>query len=114
TYLSGAFERVAVMLSVAKSHKSGQTSRSAGPSAPAEENRSRSGTGGHDRNTAPEYFGSMGVAHGPLRRRHSGKGRAVPEPLPVDPSFFVLLGSSQIYGRCARRGDMISTKLQGQ
>src|SRR6266446_8787870 len=30
--------------------------------------------GGHDRNTAPEYFGLMGVAQGPLRRRHSGKG----------------------------------------
>src|SRR5262249_32343585 len=29
----------------------------------------------------------MGVAHGPLRRRHSGKGRAVPERLPVDPYF---------------------------
>jgi hypothetical protein len=34
------------------------------------------GPGGRDRNTAPEYFGSMGVAHGPLRRRHSGKGSA--------------------------------------
>src|SRR5215831_13727753 len=43
--------------------------------------------GGHDRNTAPEYFGLMGVAHGPLRRRHSGKGRAVPERLPVDRSL---------------------------
>ena len=31
----------------------------------------------------------MGVAHGPLRRRHSGKGCAVPERLPVDRSFFV-------------------------
>src|SRR5262249_35787116 len=40
-------------------------------------------------NTAPEYFGLMGVAHGPLRRRHSGKGRAVPERLPIDRSFFV-------------------------
>src|SRR5262249_2116528 len=47
------------------------------------------GPGGHDRNTAPEYFGLMGVAHGPLRRRHSGKGRAVPERLPIDRSFFV-------------------------
>jgi hypothetical protein len=43
------------------------------------------GPGGHDRNTAPEYFGLTGVAHGPLRRRHSGKGRAVPERRPVDP-----------------------------
>ena len=43
------------------------------------------GPGGHDRNTAPEYFGLMGVAHGPLRRRHSGRGRAVPERPPVDP-----------------------------
>ena len=34
--------------------------------------------GGHDRNTDPEYFGLMGVAHGLLRRRHSGKGRAFP------------------------------------
>ena len=29
----------------------------------------------------------MGIARGPLRRRHSGKGRAVPERLPVDPYF---------------------------
>jgi hypothetical protein len=29
----------------------------------------------------------MGVARGPLRRRHSGKGRAVPERLPVGPYF---------------------------
>src|SRR6266516_3669802 len=27
----------------------------------------------------------MGVAHGSLRRCHSGKGRAVPERTPVDP-----------------------------
>src|SRR6516164_7785198 len=47
------------------------------------------GPGGHDRNTAPEYIGLMGVAHGPLQRRHSGIGRAVPERLPVDRSFFV-------------------------
>src|SRR5215831_20889850 len=46
------------------------------------------GPGGHDRNTAPEYFGLMGVAHGPLRKRYSGKGRVVPERLPVDPSSF--------------------------
>src|SRR5262245_27551083 len=31
----------------------------------------------------------MSVAHGPLQRRHSGKGRAVPKRLPVDRSFFV-------------------------
>src|SRR5215470_5088395 len=49
------------------------------------------GPGGHDRNTAPEYFGLMGVAHGPLRRRHSGRGRAVPERSPVDPGRFVSL-----------------------
>src|SRR5215472_13559234 len=42
------------------------------------------GPGGHDRTTAPEYFELMGVAHGPLRRCHSGKGRAVPERPPVD------------------------------
>jgi hypothetical protein len=36
-------------------------------------------------NTTPEYIGSMGGEYGPLRRRHSGKGRAVPERLPVDP-----------------------------
>src|SRR5262245_33135697 len=54
------------------------------------------GPGGHDRITAPEYFGLMGVAHGPLRRRHSGKGRAVPERLPVDPNH-----SSS---RCVQRG----------
>jgi hypothetical protein len=29
-------------------------------------------------NTTPEDIGSMGGEYGPLRRRHSGKGRAVP------------------------------------
>jgi hypothetical protein len=33
----------------------------------------------------------MGGEYGPLGRRHSGKGRAVPGALPVDPSFFVSL-----------------------
>src|SRR5215510_10314752 len=51
------------------------------------------GPGGHDRNTAPEYFGLMGVVHGPLRRRHSGKGRAVPERPPVDPYSLLRLGT---------------------
>ena len=36
-------------------------------------------------------IGSMGGEYGPLGRRHSGKGRAVPGALPVDPSFFVSL-----------------------
>ena len=54
------------------------------------------GAGGDNRNTAPEYFGLMGVAHGPLRKRYSGKGRAVPERLPVDPSSsFASLCSAQ-------------------
>jgi hypothetical protein len=53
------------------------------------------GPGGRDGNTAPEYFGLMDVAHGPLRRRHSGKGRAVPER-PVNPNH-----SSS---RCVQRG----------
>ena len=52
------------------------------------------GPGGHDRNTAPEYFGLMGVAHGPLRRRHSGRGRAVRERAPVDPSSFASVRST--------------------
>jgi hypothetical protein len=43
------------------------------------------GAGGNDRNTAPEHFGLMGVAHGPLRRRHGGKGRAVPARPSADP-----------------------------
>src|SRR5262249_27761815 len=38
----------------------------------------------------------MGVVHGPLRRRHSGKGRAVPARPPVDPNH-----SSS---RCVQRG----------
>jgi hypothetical protein len=45
------------------------------------------GPGGH---TTPEDIGSMGGEYGPLRRRHSGRGRAVPGrcPLiPVVPSF---------------------------
>jgi len=38
----------------------------------------------------------MGVVHGPLRRRHSGKGCAVPERPPVGPNH-----SS---ARCVQRG----------
>ena len=37
----------------------------------------------------PNTLDWMGVAHGPLWRRHSGRGRAVPERPPVDPSPFV-------------------------
>ena len=33
-------------------------------------------------NTTPEDIGSMGGEYGPLRRRHSGKGRAVPGRCP--------------------------------
>src|SRR6266446_9511409 len=43
--------------------------------------------------TALEYFGLMGVVHGPLRRRHSGKGRAVPERPPVDPYSLLRLAT---------------------
>src|SRR5207244_10372608 len=35
----------------------------------------------------------MGVVHGPLRRRHSGKGRAVPERPPVDPYSLLRLAT---------------------
>src|SRR5215471_4241932 len=73
-------------IGLGENYGAGGTDQAAGRSA------SRySGPGGHDRNTAPEYFGLMGVAHGPLRRRHSGKGRAVPERPPVDPGRFVSL-----------------------
>jgi hypothetical protein len=41
-----------------------------------------SDVGGNNRNTAPEYFGLMGVA---LAAAKAGKGRAVPERLPFDP-----------------------------
>jgi hypothetical protein len=37
-------------------------------------------------NTTPEDIGSMGGEYGPLRRRHSGKGRAVPGRCPSIPS----------------------------
>ena len=43
------------------------------------------GAGGNNRNTAPEYFGLMGVAHGPPRR----KGRAVPARPFADPPSLV-------------------------
>jgi hypothetical protein len=32
--------------------------------------------------TTPEYIGSMGGEYGPLGRRHSGRGRAVPVRCP--------------------------------
>ena len=70
----------AMWIGLRENYGAGGTDQAAGRSA------SRySGPGGHDRNTAPEYFGLMGVAHGPLRSRRSGKGRAVPERPPVDP-----------------------------
>jgi hypothetical protein len=42
------------------------------------------GAGGNDRNTAPEYFGLM-ASHRAAAKARSGKGRAVPERLHVDP-----------------------------
>src|SRR5262249_3211887 len=70
----------AMWIGLTESRSAGGTDQAAG-CGPAR----YSGLGGHDRTTAPEYFGLMGVAHGPLRRCHSGKGRAVPERPPVDP-----------------------------
>jgi hypothetical protein len=46
----------------------------------------------------------MGVVHGPLRRRHSGKGRAVPERSPVDlPSLADPIGGIVMNTAVARR-----------
>ena len=43
------------------------------------------------RGVIPPNIGSKGGASGPLRGRHSGKGRAVPEAPSVDPSWFAAL-----------------------
>src|SRR5262245_18728884 len=48
----------------------------------------------------------MGVAHGPLRKRYSGKGRAVPERLPVDPSSFFASLENRGSGGRDRTGDL--------
>ncbi len=53
-------------------------------------------------------IGSMGGEYGPLGRRHSGKGRAVPERLPVDPYFVmralcVAKASGTLCGAVAKR-----------
>jgi hypothetical protein len=37
-----------------------------------------------------------GQRYGPLPRRHSGKGSAVPERLPVDLSFFAPFGAGPL------------------
>src|SRR5262249_56176220 len=73
-----------------------------------------SGAGGYDRrNTAPEYFGLMGIARGPLRRRHSGKGRAVPERLPVDP-YFVMRALSVAKASRSLCGAVANRELPGE
>jgi hypothetical protein len=53
----------------------------------------------------PECSGSMGGERGPLRRRHSGKGRAVPErccpsvPLPHSPAIHPGIGMNTAAAR---------------
>jgi hypothetical protein len=53
-----------------------------------------SGPARYDRNTATEYFGSIGVAHGLLRRRHSGKAMSFPSDCPLILTPFFSLHSS--------------------
>ena len=69
--------------------------------------------GGDHRNTTPEYFGLMGVARGPLRRRHRGKGRAVPERLPVDP-YFVMRALSVAKASRSLCGAVANRELPGE
>src|SRR5262245_8038738 len=61
----------------------------------------------------------MGVAHGPLRRRHSGKSCVVPERPPVDPYSLLRLATQRTYGARAtperlrassRDGEMVMTE----
>src|SRR5262249_12723990 len=52
-------------------------------------------------------IGSTGGECGQLRRRHSGKGRAVPERLPVDPYFVMrALSAANASGVCAVRSEI--------
>src|SRR6516165_10128167 len=55
----------------------------------------------------------MGVARGPLRRRHSGKGRAVPERLPVDP-YFVMRALSVAKASRSLCGAVANRELPGE
>src|SRR5262249_58717848 len=73
--------------------------------------------------TTPEYIGSMGGECGLLRRRHSGKGRAVPGRCPSIPSRSSFRFARPIYaagcsavvpahaGRLLERGDQVASIL---
>jgi len=74
-------------------------------------------------NTTPEDIGSMGGEYGPLRRRHSGKGRAVPGRCPSIPSRSSFRCARPIYatgfsavvpahaGRLLERRDQVASIL---
>ena len=58
------------------------------------------GAGGNDRNTAPEYFGLMGVA---LAAAKAPERKSVPERLHVDPPSLADLGGIVMNTAMARR-----------
>src|SRR5215468_3508291 len=58
-------------------------------------------------------IGSTGDECGQLRRRHSGKGRAVPERLPVDP-YFVMRALSVAKASRGLCGAVANRELPGE
>src|SRR6516162_2288739 len=60
-------------------------------------------------------IGSTGGECGQLRRRHSGKGRAVPERLPVDPYFVMrALSAANASGVCAARSEIENCRAKAK
>jgi hypothetical protein len=81
-YVANGPHRQAMWIGLTESRSAGGTEQTAGMLS-----GHLFGPGG---NTTPEDIGSMGGEYGPLRRRHSGRGRAVPgrcPSIPVVPSF---------------------------
>src|SRR6516225_10095934 len=64
-------------------------------------------------NTTSRVIGSTGGECGQLRRRHSGKGRAVPERLPVDP-YFVMRALSVAKASRSLCGAVANGELPGE
>jgi hypothetical protein len=77
-YVANGPHRQAMWIGLTESRSAGGTEQTAGMLS-----GHLFGPGG---NTTPEDIGSMGGEYGPLRRRHSGKGRAVPGRCPSIPS----------------------------
>jgi hypothetical protein len=114
-YVANGPHRQAMWIGLTESRSAGGTEQTAGMLS-----GHLFGPGG---NTTPEDIGSMGGEYGPLRRRHSGKGRAVPGRCPSIPSRSSFRCARPIYaagfsavvpahaGRLLERRDQVASIL---